>query len=87
MKRKTAFAKCGTLLLLLFCITTIAFSQNTFKVSGKVLDENGKPVAGATVQVKGSAIATATGVDGSYSLMAPSAYSVLVVTSVGYTQM
>ena len=87
MKRKTAFAKCGTLLLLLFCITTIAFSQNTFKVSGKVLDENGKPVAGATVQVKGSSIATATGVDGSYSLMAPSAYSVLVVTSVGFTQM
>ena len=87
MKRKTALAKRGTLLLLLFFITTIAFSQNTFKVSGKVLDENGKPVSGATVQVKGSSIATATSTDGSYSLMAPSGTSVLVVTSIGFTQM
>ena len=87
MKRKTALAKRGTLLILLFFITTIAFSQNNFKVSGKVLDENGKPVAGATVQVKGSKIATATSTDGSYSLMAPSANSVLVVTSIGFTQM
>jgi TonB-linked SusC/RagA family outer membrane protein len=87
MKRKTALAKRGTLLLLLFFITTIAFSQNTFKVSGKVLDENGKPVSGATVQVKGSSIATATSNDGSYSLMAPSGTSVLVVTSIGFTQM
>ena len=86
MKRKTALAKCGTLLLLLFSITTIAFSQNNFKVSGKVLDETGKPVVGATVQVKGSSIATATSTDGSYSLMAPSGSSVLVVTSIGYTQ-
>ena len=87
MKPKTALAKCGALLLLFFSITTFAFSQNNFKVSGKVLDENGKPVVGATVQVKGSSIATATSADGSYSLMAPSAYSVLVVTSIGFTQM
>ena len=73
--------------MLLLSLSFLSYSQNTFKVSGKVLDENGKPVIGATVQVKGSSVATATSSDGSYSLMAPSAYSVLVVTSVGYTQM
>ena len=56
MKRKTALARSGTLLILFFSITTIAFSQTTFKVSGKVSDETGKPVEGATVQVKGTTI-------------------------------
>src|SRR6188768_2963399 len=87
MKRKTALARGGVLLILFLSITTIAFSQNTFKVTGKVLDETGKPVQGVTVQVKGTSIATATDADGMYSLMAPSGNSKLVITSVGYTQM
>ena len=87
MIRKTSVARSGILLLLFVFTTTFALAQNNFKVSGKVLDENGKPVVGATVQVKGSTIATATSADGSYTLMAPSGSSVLVVTSIGYTQM
>src|SRR6188768_3469202 len=87
MKRKTALARGGTLLILFLSIATFAYSQNNFKVTGKVLDENGKPVEGATVQVKGTSIATSTIADGSYSLMAPSGTARLVVTSVGYTQM
>src|SRR6187402_1573777 len=86
MKRKTALARGGVLLILFLSITTIAFSQNTFKVTGKVLDETGKPVQGVTVQVKGTSIATATDADGMYSLMAPSGNAKLVITSVGYTQ-
>ncbi|HEV8272241.1 MAG TPA: SusC/RagA family TonB-linked outer membrane protein, partial [Chitinophagaceae bacterium] len=86
MKRKTALARGGILLILCLSITTIAFSQNTFKVTGKVTDETGKPVEGATVQVKGTTIATSTIADGTYSLMAPSGTGTLVITSVGYTQ-
>jgi iron complex outermembrane receptor protein len=86
MKRKTALARGGILLILFLSITTIAFSQNTFKVTGKVTDETGKPVEGATVQVKGTTIATSTSADGTYSLMAPSGTATLVITSVGYTQ-
>jgi len=70
----------------LFPLTILSFAQTSFKVSGKVTDETGKPVEGATVQVKGTTIATATTADGSYSLMAPSATARLVITSVGYTQ-
>jgi len=87
MNEKNALRKSVFLFTFLLFISFSAFSQNNFKVSGKVLDENGKPVAGATVQVKGSSIATATSADGSYTLLAPSGTSVLVVTSIGYTQM
>ena len=57
---------------------------NPIKVTGKVTDETGKPVQGATVQVKGTSIATATVADGSYTLMIPSGNASLVITSVGY---
>jgi TonB-dependent SusC/RagA subfamily outer membrane receptor len=83
MKRKTALAR-ATILLLFFSISLFSFSQNNFRVSGKVTDEAGKPVSGATVTVKGTAIATATSTDGVFALNIPSGNSVLVVTSVGF---
>src|SRR6188474_1667112 len=87
MSKQTAICRSVFMFALLFFLSLTSYSQTSFKVSGKVFDETGKPVEGATVQVKGTTIATSTSADGSYSLMAPSAYSVLVVTSVGYTQM
>src|SRR5688572_16456864 len=87
MKSKTAFRKSTFILTCLFFFTLSSFSQNNFKVTGKVTDELGKPVEGATVQVKGTAIATATIVDGSYSLMAPSGNSRLVITSIGFSEL
>ena len=37
-------------------------------ISGKVLDANGKPIAGAIVQIKGTPNKTTTGADGGYTL-------------------
>lgn len=87
MKRKTALARGGILLILFFSITTIAFSQNNFKVSGKVTDDTGKPVSGATVLVKGTNIATATTAEGVFALNAPSGKSILIISSIGFTEM
>src|SRR4249920_1774040 len=87
MSKQTAICRSVFMFTLLIFLSLTSFSQNTFKVSGKVFDETGKPVQGATVQVKGSTIATSTDADGSYSLMAPSGNAKLVITSVGYTQM
>lgn len=87
MNKKNALGKGVYLLTFLLLISFSSFSQNNFKVSGKVTDETGKPVQGATVQVKGTTIATATIADGSYSLMAPSGTSRLVITSVGFTEL
>jgi TonB-dependent starch-binding outer membrane protein SusC len=87
MNQKTAICRSMSIFILLLLISSISFSQNNFKVTGKVNDETGKPVEGATVQVKGTNIATASAADGSFSLMAPSGTSRLVITSVGYAEM
>ncbi len=87
MSKQTAICRSVFMLTLLFFLSLTSFSQTSFKVTGKVFDETGKPVEGATVQVKGTTIATSTIADGSYSLMAPSGTATLVITSVGYTQM
>ncbi len=85
--KKAIFCRFLVVITLLLVFPHISFSQNNFRVTGKVFDETGKPVQGATVQVKGTAIGTATVADGSYSLMAPSGNSRLVITSVGYLDM
>jgi len=86
MKRNFFLLRNVCVILLLLFTAQVSFSQNNFKVTGKVTDETGKPIQGATVQVKGSTIATATVADGSYTLMIPSGNSSLVITSVGYTE-
>lgn len=86
MKRTTALARFA-ILLIFFSISTFLFAQNEFRVTGKVLDEAGKPVSGATVTVKGTKIATATTTDGSFSLTVPSSNSVLVVSSIGFAEL
>jgi TonB-linked SusC/RagA family outer membrane protein len=84
MKRKSSLARCALLLIISTSISLFLFSQNNFKVSGKVIDEVGKPVSGATVAVKGTTIATATSLEGLFVLNVPSAKSVLVITSIGF---
>ncbi len=54
------------------------------EITGKVLDEKQVPVAGATVQLKGSSIVTTTRDDGSFSLKLPEAKGTLVISYVGY---
>jgi len=71
-----------TLLCVLF--TQTAFSQ-TKTITGKVLDDKGAPVQGATVTVKGSKQGSSTGADGSFSITVPTTASTLVVSSVGFT--
>ena len=53
-------------------------------VTGRVLDENGEPIIGASVSVKGTKVGTATDIDGKYSIQAPQG-STLIVICVGYS--
>lgn len=53
-------------------------------VSGRVINDRGEPVAGATIQVKGSAATTLTDAEGRFRINA-AASAVLVVSSVGHT--
>lgn len=56
-----------------------------YTITGKVIDENGKPIAGASVQQKGTKSATSTASDGSFSIVIKStSKSILIVSRVGY---
>lgn len=65
-----------------FIFPVLLHAQVT-KVSGKVLDGQGKPVAGASVLVKGASVGTNTNDEGNFTLNA-SQNSVLVISFVGY---
>lgn len=51
-------------------------------VKGRVIDEYGEPLPGATIQQPGTTIGTVTGVDGSFTLSVPS-NATLVISFVG----
>lgn len=53
-------------------------------VNGKVTDEDGQPLPGATIVIKGTTTGTTTDFDGNFSLEAEPG-DVLVVTYIGYT--
>ena len=74
-----------TLLFTCFLISMgLAIAQNK-PVSGTVVDENGEPVAGASVFAKGAAtIGTNTDENGRFSLSVPESVSRLIVTYIGY---
>ena len=61
-----------------------SFAQSR-TVTGKVSDEKGNPVSGATVMVTGAKNGTATDSSGSFSLTVPAAARQLQVSSVGYS--
>jgi len=52
-------------------------------VTGRVLDENGSPLPGATVMAKGTKVAVLTDMDGNFSINMPANTTVIVVTYIG----
>lgn len=84
--KSNAIMRRWAMLSLLLGLTLVGFSQTNFKVTGKVSDESGKPIQGATIQVKGSNIGTATNQDGVFVIQAPSSTSILVISSVGFAE-
>ena len=60
---------------------SVSVVAQSLKVTGKVSDDMG-PVAGATVKVKGTNIATVTDLDGNYSINADK-NAILEITYVG----
>jgi len=72
------------LMVMCLCVSFItAFAQNK-TVSGKVLDDKGNPVTGASVLVKGSTIGTSTKPDGTFSFSVPSSSKELIISSLGF---
>ncbi len=69
--------------LLLFIAGTASVYADT--VRGTVVDDTGEPLIGATIALKGGSAATASDIDGNYSLQVPDLKTaVLKVSYVGY---
>jgi TonB-linked SusC/RagA family outer membrane protein len=77
MKKLIKLVLCGVLMSL--CGTLVA--QNV--ITGGVTDAGGEPLPGATIAVKGTTIATVSGIDGSYSITVPGGDAVLVFSFIG----
>jgi len=71
-------------LLLCVLITQFSFAQNK-TITGRVLDDKGSPVQGATVTIKGSRTGTATDASGAFKLSVSANAKTLVISSVGFT--
>lgn len=77
---KTKFS--GILTLLLAFVVQFTFAQEK-TVSGTVSDNNGVPLPGATIIIKGTTTGTSTDFDGNYSIKTTQG-STLVVSFIGY---
>src|SRR5687768_519546 len=75
--------KVFALLILLQLVVSVAYAQSV-KVTGTVTDSKGDPLPGVSVKVKGTAVGVSTANNGSYTLNAPNAGSVLVFSYIGY---
>lgn len=72
----------------IFCFLSLLFSvvalAQDITVNGKISDENGLPVPGATILIKGSNKATASDFDGKFQINVPS-NGTLTISFVGYS--
>jgi TonB-linked SusC/RagA family outer membrane protein len=64
----------------------LLFKQAAGKVTGKVTDDKGEPLPGATVRVAGTTLGATTDVNGDYSITLPEGSYTLTATFVGFRQ-
>eukprot|EP01093_Parvamoeba_rugata_P015061 TRINITY_DN5144_c0_g1_i1.p1 TRINITY_DN5144_c0_g1~~TRINITY_DN5144_c0_g1_i1.p1 ORF type:complete len:612 (+),score=141.54 TRINITY_DN5144_c0_g1_i1:1993-3828(+) len=62
----------------------IKTNQQEKTITGKVLDDTGNPLMGATVQIKGANIGVATDFDGNFSLTVPENTTTIVISYLGF---
>ena len=63
--------------------TQVLAASGVINCRGRVVDEQGQPVIGATIQVPGTSVGTATDIDGQFSIKV-SKGETIVITSIGY---
>lgn len=74
-------------LVLVLALSTMAMAfaqQNTKLINGKVQDDAGEPLIGATILAKGTTVGTVTDFDGNFTLDLPPEANVLIFSYTGY---
>jgi TonB-linked SusC/RagA family outer membrane protein len=80
--RRSWFLQVFYSLLLFFSIIVVANAQSVVK--GVVKDENGMPIPGANVLLKGTQVVSSTDFDGNYTIKVTNNAKVLLFTFIGY---
>ena len=66
-------------LLVMVCLPVTAWAQGMVTATGTVIDANGDPMIGCTVQLKGSSVGTVTDLDGHFQLKVPEGKMLVLV--------
>ena len=72
------------LLITAFLFTVFGHVWAQQQVTGTITDENGQPLPGANILIKGSASGTVSDVEGNYTIQVPGSDSELIFSFVGY---
>lgn len=62
----------------------ILIDQPPVDLKGRIVDESGNPLSGASVSIKGSNVGISTKADGTFSIVSPEQTGILVITYIGY---
>jgi len=81
IQRLLAIKASLALICVLFTLTTFSQSKT---ITGKILDDKGAPVIGASVTVKGSKSGSSSHPDGTFQITVPGTATTLVISSVGF---
>ncbi|ULQ55383.1 TonB-dependent receptor [Flavihumibacter rivuli] len=82
-KQLRKLVKLLSLAALIICCPLILWAQTTV-LKGVIKDQDGKPVSGASIVVKGLQTGVSTAEDGSFTITLPSPDATIEVSSVGY---
>ncbi len=72
------------LITLLVNIISLSLSAQNIALRGKVVDEKGEALAGATVKVSGTTTATTTSASGDFTLNVPAGTTKITISFIGY---
>ena len=85
MKKLKLIKRCKTfVLLILVSLCSATLYAQTTTVKGKVVDEKGEPVIGASIKLKSRPQGTVTDISGNFSITVPPGETALVVSYLGY---
>jgi len=73
------------LCFLLIGALSVVSAQNSRTISGKITDDKGAGIAGATVLVKGSQVGTTADAEGNFKLTIPSSAKTLVISALNFS--
>lgn len=76
--------KCGYFLLCIFLFCSLWSLAQSQVVKGKIVSEDGRPLDGATITLKGTKTATVANSDGAFVINVPASGKTLVISSVGF---